>query len=317
MSNQLRFILPFAFCTITVLSFPGSTASPPLKTKGSTRGFHTTPEGQIHYVTAGDPSSQQTLLLLHGHPRSTTEFRGLVDALQGKYAFVALDFFGFGASDDCAACDPDSGTHVDVKQWAGYVIEVMDALNITRFVPVGSLKGTYSAVYITQAYPERIDATVLVLPLWLNNATLSRIQGYMEALKHPHLYSSGMHLMTAWNDTSAGGGMDISHNEEKTLDNLRSLQGSWSYLWHMFDMNDSLLTALSSFSHKTMIVWGEKALASWDAYNFDTATSCAKIEAAVQKSGSALTTHKLEDGWESSMAQNSSEIASWIEQFLG
>jgi pimeloyl-ACP methyl ester carboxylesterase len=317
MKRSYSTFLVFTLCVATVLSYPGATSSPPLKTKGSTRSFHATPDGQIHYVTAGDFSTQTTLLLLHGHPRSTTEFRGLVNDLQGKYAFVALDFFGFGASDDCSSCDPDSGRHVDVKQWASYVIEVMDALEVKRFVPLGSLKGTYSAVYITQAYPDRIDATVLVLPLWLNNATLTKIQGYMEALKHPHLYSTGSHLITAWNDTSAGGGMDIQHNEDKTLDNLRSLTGSWAYLWHMFDMNNDLIEALGSFSHKTMIVWGEKALAAWDMYNFDTATSCAKIEKAVQASGSPLTVHKLPNGWESSVAQNSSRIASWIEQFLG
>ena len=93
----------FTFCAFSAHSFPGSTPSASLKTQTSTRGFHTTPAGQIHYVTGGDFSKQTTLLLLHGHPRSTTEFRGLVDALQGKYAFVALDFFGFGCSDERGA----------------------------------------------------------------------------------------------------------------------------------------------------------------------------------------------------------------------
>ena len=42
-----------------------------------------------------------------------------------------------------------------------------------------------SAVYISQAYAHRVDATVLVLPLWLNNATLTKVQGYMNMAKHP------------------------------------------------------------------------------------------------------------------------------------
>ena len=225
MISARTFFCALVLCAIGAHTISTESASTPLKTATSTRGFHTTPEGQIHYVTAGDPSTQTTLLLLHGHPRSTNEFKGLVDALGDKYAFVALDFFGFGASDECRTCDPDTNSHVDVKQWAGYVIEVMDALKIKTFVPVGSLKGTYSAVYITQAYPKRIEATVLVLPLWLSNATLTKVEGYMNMAKHPYLNSTGQHLLNAWADTSAGGGMDVNHNEDKTLDNLRSLKG--------------------------------------------------------------------------------------------
>jgi len=303
-------------CVAGAHSLSAESASTPLKTATSIRGFHTTPEGQIHYVTAGNPLKQTTLLLLHGHPRSTNEFKGLVEALGDKYAFVALDFFGFGSSDECLTCDPDTNSHVGVKQWAGYVIEIMDALNIKTFVPVGSLKGTYSAVYITQAYPQRVDATVLVLPLWLNNATLTKVEGYMNMAKHPHLNATGQHLLNAWADTSAGGGMDLVHNEDKTLDNLRSLKGGWGYLWHMFDMNDALLPAMKAFSHKTLLVWGEKALAGWDQFGFQTNTSCALIEAALRESGSAVTVQKLRYGYESSMAVNSTSIASWIEELL-
>ena len=43
------------------------------------------------------------------------------------------------ARPDCAFCDPDTNRHVDVKEWAGYVVEVMDSLKVTSFVPVGIL----------------------------------------------------------------------------------------------------------------------------------------------------------------------------------
>jgi len=315
-TSMLRFVLIMGLCA--AFASAGGSSSPPLKTKSSVRGFHSTPEGQIHYVAGGDYSSghETTLLLLHGHPRSTTEFRGLVEALEGKYAFVALDFFGFGSSDDCVSCDSTTNAHVDVARWSSYAVEIMDSLNVSTFVPVASLKGTYSAAYIAQAYPERVEATVLVLPLWLNNATLQKVQGYMNMAKHPQLAANGSHLLTAWADTSAGGGMDTALNEDKTLDNLRSLMGGWAYLWHMFDMNNDLLSAMSSFKSKTMVVWGEKALAGWDMFGFETATSCAKIEAALKSNGNPVMVHKLEYGYESSMAVNSTAIAAWIQDFL-
>jgi len=301
--------------TLCHAAFPATTASPSLS--GPTRAFFPTPDGQIHYVHSGDLQTQTTLLLLHGHPRSITEYRSLVEDLNGRYAFVALDYFGFGSSDDCARCDPQTNQHVTVQQWGAYAVQVMDLLGIQKFAVVGSLKGTYTATYLSAHYASRVSATVLVLPCWLNSTTLKRVEGYMEAAKHPQLKADGSHLLTAWNDPSADGGLDTVHNEEKTLDNLRSMKDSWTYMWHMVDYNDMMLAGMESFKHKTLLVWGLAALRNWDLYGFETALMRPKIEKALKSSGANITVQEIENGSEGSMAQNSSTIASWLVGFLG
>jgi pimeloyl-ACP methyl ester carboxylesterase len=49
----------------------------------------------IHYFTSGSPSLP-TLLLLHGFPSSSTQFRDLAPLLSHKYHIIALDFPGYG-----------------------------------------------------------------------------------------------------------------------------------------------------------------------------------------------------------------------------
>jgi pimeloyl-ACP methyl ester carboxylesterase len=49
----------------------------------------------VHYFTAGS-ASLPTLLLLHGFPSSSTQFRDLAPLLSHKYHIVALDFPGYG-----------------------------------------------------------------------------------------------------------------------------------------------------------------------------------------------------------------------------
>ena len=42
---------------------------------------------------------QHTILLLHGFPTSSYDWRGIVERLRGRFRLIALDFLGFGLSD--------------------------------------------------------------------------------------------------------------------------------------------------------------------------------------------------------------------------
>ncbi len=52
----------------------------------------------VHYRTFGDPSDPQ-LLLVHGYPTSSFDFREMIVHLQDDYHVATLDFPGFGFSD--------------------------------------------------------------------------------------------------------------------------------------------------------------------------------------------------------------------------
>src|SRR5688500_98139 len=52
---------------------------------------------RIFYREAG-PSGAPTLLLLHGFPSASHQFRRLIDALGDRYRLIAPDYPGFGHS---------------------------------------------------------------------------------------------------------------------------------------------------------------------------------------------------------------------------
>ena len=53
------------------------------------------PVGPLHYVDEGEG---ETLLLVHGTPTWSFEYRHVISALRGAYRCVAVDHLGFGLS---------------------------------------------------------------------------------------------------------------------------------------------------------------------------------------------------------------------------
>src|SRR5215468_3663477 len=59
----------------------------------------------IAYREAGDPAAPK-LVLLHGFPASSHQYRNLIQALSGRFHVIAPDYQGFGNSDT-----PDPATY--------------------------------------------------------------------------------------------------------------------------------------------------------------------------------------------------------------
>ena len=58
--------------------------------------FVALPEGRLHYV---DEGTGDTVVLVHGTPTWSYEWRHVIAALRGAHRMVALDHLGFGLSD--------------------------------------------------------------------------------------------------------------------------------------------------------------------------------------------------------------------------
>ena len=72
-----------------------------MATKTNVLTFHRTIEINglnIFYREAGDPSAP-ALILLHGFPASSHQYRNLIPALADKFHVIAMDYPGFGNSD--------------------------------------------------------------------------------------------------------------------------------------------------------------------------------------------------------------------------
>lgn len=82
----------------------------------------------IHYVEAGDPTAP-TLLLLHGFPTSSFQFRSLIPRLADEYHIIAPDLPGFGHT----TVSNVAGTHLTFDLLAATVGELLDHLHIKSF----------------------------------------------------------------------------------------------------------------------------------------------------------------------------------------
>lgn len=80
---------------------------------------------RIFYVVAG-PETAEPLLLLHGFPSSSLDFRGALPVLSERYRVIAPDHLGFGLSDKPAAYS------YSLLEQAEVTIALLRDLGITR-----------------------------------------------------------------------------------------------------------------------------------------------------------------------------------------
>jgi haloalkane dehalogenase len=84
-------------------------------------------DGTIHYV---DEGHGETVLLVHGTPTWSFEYRHVIAALRDRFRCIAPDHLGFGLSDRPTDADYSPEAH------AQRLRELVDALELDRFVLV-------------------------------------------------------------------------------------------------------------------------------------------------------------------------------------
>jgi pimeloyl-ACP methyl ester carboxylesterase len=115
------------------------------------RGFVDTPQGQIHYATAGQG---KPILLLHQTPRSWTEYLYVLPVFAEKYRAIAMDTVGFGDSYKLAGEET-------IEEYARGVIAFLAAMSIPKTSIVGHHTGGVIAVEVAATYPEVLEKLVL------------------------------------------------------------------------------------------------------------------------------------------------------------
>uniref|UniRef100_A0A7V4XTH5 Alpha/beta fold hydrolase n=1 Tax=Acidobacterium capsulatum TaxID=33075 RepID=A0A7V4XTH5_9BACT len=109
----------------------------------------------IFYREAGQPDNP-VVLLLHGFPTSSHQYRGLIDRLSDKYRVIAPDLpgFGFSAAPDAAAFAYTFDHLAEIMQ--GFV----DSLGLTRYAIYVFDYGAPVGFRLALAHPERIAALI-------------------------------------------------------------------------------------------------------------------------------------------------------------
>lgn len=116
------------------------------------RGLVKTRTGYIHYRAAG---SGRPIVLLHINQQSSALYLELLEALAAGARAIAVDYPSHGDSDHIA-------WQPTVSDYAGCVLDVLDALGIERASVLGEAIGAVVAIELAAAHPQRVEKAILV-----------------------------------------------------------------------------------------------------------------------------------------------------------
>ena len=88
---------------------------------------------RVFYREAGPPGAP-TMLLLHGFPSASHQYRRLIDALGGQYRLIAPDYPGFGHSDAPASASASGAFAYTFDRLAVVIEGFCEQLGLDRFV---------------------------------------------------------------------------------------------------------------------------------------------------------------------------------------
>jgi len=152
-----------------------------------TRGFVDTPDGQIHYRTAG---SGRPVLLLHQTPRSSDEYRDVLPILGREFRAVAMDTIGYGDS------HKPRGT-CTIEDYADGARRFLDGLGIARTMVVGHHTGAVVALELAAAHPDRVERLVLSASPFVDAEDRER-RKTRPPIDEVRLKPDGSHLAELW-----------------------------------------------------------------------------------------------------------------------
>jgi sigma-B regulation protein RsbQ len=101
------------------------------------------------------------MMFAHGFGCDQNMWRFVVPGFQDRYRIVLFDYVGAGAS-DLSAYDPERYGRLD--GYAGDVVDICEALDLTDVVFVGHSVSAMVGVLAAAAAPERFGALVLIGP---------------------------------------------------------------------------------------------------------------------------------------------------------
>jgi pimeloyl-ACP methyl ester carboxylesterase len=153
------------------------------------RRFLDTPDGQIHYVTAG---MGRPVLLLHQTPRSWDEYREVIPLLARERRVIAMDTIGYGES-----YKPPGRS--EIEDYARGAAALLDGLGIDSTAVVGHHTGAVIAMELAASRPDRIERLVLSACPFVDAADRDRRQrtgGHR--VDHVEPKPDGTHIAELW-----------------------------------------------------------------------------------------------------------------------
>ena len=187
---------------------------------------------RLFYREAGNPELP-TLLLLHGYPSSSHQFRDLIPLLSDRFHLVAPDLPGFGFTEV-----PEARRYVYSFDALGETLAAfVDALALERYALYVFDYGAPSGLRLALAYPDRVTGLVS---------------------QNGNAYLEG--LGDAWAPIRRYWAQPTPENRQVVHDNVLNLAGTrWQYL---HGVSDETLVAPEGYMLDTLLMErpGNKAI---------------------------------------------------------
>lgn len=156
------------------------------------RGYANTPQGQIHYMSAGEG---EPLLLLH-QTGSSRQYCKMMPLLAERYRTFAPDNLGSGNSEPLPP-------HVRIADLARSMIQFMEFLEIEKAHVFGFHTGNKIATEMAAAWPSRINRLILCGQTHSIMADHEERNAALKALVEPSIRKyapepDGSHLVKQW-----------------------------------------------------------------------------------------------------------------------
>ncbi|KAB7613251.1 alpha/beta hydrolase [Amylibacter sp. SFDW26] len=119
-------------------------------------GYESVKGTKIFYREAGDPS-KPSLVLLHGFPSSSHQYRDLIDDLSDAYHVIAPDYPGFGSSDFPS---PDQYTY-SFDNFADTIDTFLEQRGISKYSLMMHDYGAPVGFRIATEHPERVETLLI------------------------------------------------------------------------------------------------------------------------------------------------------------
>lgn len=140
---------------------------------------------RINVVTAGPPDGE-AVLLIHGFPETSYEWRKTIPALEDRYRLIVPDTRGFGRS------DKPPGPY-DRQMLAADMVGVLDALDVERAAVIGHDWGGIIGFKVAIDYPERTTKLALLDTLCTVWAPGARHGYWFKAEPRPEVFFAEHH----------------------------------------------------------------------------------------------------------------------------
>ena len=110
---------------------------------------------RVVFADLGDPTDPVPVVLLHGSPGSSGNFRRLVASLSAQRRYLCVDLPGFGASERSLG-------DYSIRTQAGILLECLEELGLSQVHLVGYSMGGGVALEVCRSDPDRVRSLTLL-----------------------------------------------------------------------------------------------------------------------------------------------------------